>query len=194
MPRPRFSFLAFLAGALATLALSACGGSGSPTNPSASGESGENSPVKFAKCMREHGIEANVSTGPGGSSALRITGHAGKGTPQQMEAAQKACARYQPKGGKAANLTPAERAQREDAVLAFAKCMRQHGIDVPNPETSGGRVGIEIQGGVDPNSPKFQEAQKACQGLLPKRGGGPGTQTSDGGPAGAGPATLSAGG
>jgi hypothetical protein len=188
MHRAHLSVLAVVAGVLATVALSACGATPS-TNASANGESGEQTAVKFAKCMREHGIEATAQVGPG-ASELRIGSRGGKGTPQQMEAAQKACARFQPKGGRGPNLTPAERAQREDQVLAFARCMRQHGIDIPNPETRGAGIGIRIKAGVNPNDPKFQEAQKACQSLLPKP---PGGASTSGGPGGGGP-SLSSGG
>jgi hypothetical protein len=184
MPCPQPPVLAVLAGVLASVLLSACGGASA--NPSAGASSNEQNIAQFARCMREHGIEATAVTGPD-SGGLKITGRAGKGTPQQMEAAQKACARYRPNGGKGPNLTPAERAQRADQVLAFARCMRAHGIDVPNPETSGGHIGIRIQGGVNPNDPKFQQAQQACQKLLPQlKRAGPGNVTSGGpGPGGA---------
>jgi hypothetical protein len=48
--------------------------------------------------------------------------------------------------------------------------MRQHGVtNFPDPGSGGG---ISVSGGpgsgLDPNSPTFQAAQKACQGLLPK--------------------------
>ena len=60
----------------------------------------------------------------------------------------------------------------------FAACMRRHGIpSFPDPTFSGGHVQLSIKGdsgsGLDPKSPKFQAAQKACQGNLPgaKTGG-----------------------
>ncbi len=171
MTRPHLSSFAVLAGALATVALSACGGGGG-NQATASESSGEASSVRFAKCLREHGIEASTS-GSGGPGVL-VKGNARAGGPQQMEAAQKACARYQPNGGKAPKRSPAEQAQFADEALAFARCMRAHGIDVPNPEVSGGHVSIRIHGGpgTGPESPKFQAAQKACQGLMPKPPGG----------------------
>jgi hypothetical protein len=56
--------------------------------------------------------------------------------------------------------------------LAFASCMRSHGV--PNfPDPSGGG-GIQIQSGsgINPQSPAFQSAQSQCAKLMP--GGGPG--------------------
>ena len=59
---------------------------------------------------------------------------------------------------------------------AYSQCMRTHGIaDFPDP-TSGpdGGAGFQLRGGpgsdIDPNSPKFQAADKACRPLLPNGG------------------------
>jgi hypothetical protein len=54
------------------------------------------------------------------------------------------------------------------AMLNFARCMRQHGINMPDPKPGGG---IEIKGGpggVNPDSPTFKAAQQACQQYEPK--------------------------
>ena len=53
--------------------------------------------------------------------------------------------------------------------LAFSACMRSHGVpSFPDPTSNGG-VSIQVQpgSGIDPNSPAFQSAQRACQSLLP---------------------------
>jgi hypothetical protein len=51
-------------------------------------------------------------------------------------------------------------------MLALARCMRQHGIDMPDPDANGG---IDMTGaGVDPDGPKFKAAQQACQQYQPK--------------------------
>jgi hypothetical protein len=58
---------------------------------------------------------------------------------------------------------------RMDAALAYAKCMREHGIsDFPDPQPGGG---IAIQAGpgsdLDPDNPQFKAADEACRSLLP---------------------------
>lgn len=54
----------------------------------------------------------------------------------------------------------------KEAALAFAKCMRAHGVDMPDPVFSGdGRVSQQLTG--NPNEAKFQAAQKACQSKMP---------------------------
>jgi hypothetical protein len=50
------------------------------------------------------------------------------------------------------------------ADLAFARCMRQHGINMPDPQPDG-RVDTS---GVNPDDPKFKAAERACPGFRPK--------------------------
>jgi hypothetical protein len=169
--RPASAPPAVLCVALASLLLAACGGS---TPKAAATHENEEKLVKFARCLREHGVNVSTSTGTGGGQ-LRVNG----ASPSAMEAAQNACKRYQPSAGKE-NETPQEKVAREEAVLKFAKCMREHGITVHASTAGGGvRIGIEAKGGgPNPESPAFQAAQKACQGLLPFKGGpgkGPGS-------------------
>jgi hypothetical protein len=57
------------------------------------------------------------------------------------------------------------------AGIKFADCMRSHGVpNLPDPG-SGGGIKINANSGINPQSPAFQSAQKACTKLLP--GGGP---------------------
>lgn len=61
-------------------------------------------------------------------------------------------------------------ASKEQDALKYSQCMRTHGItNFPDPG-SGGTFSINggSGSGLDPNSPTFQTAQKACQGYLPK--------------------------
>jgi hypothetical protein len=183
---------------LASTAFAACGGSGisSATNAS-SDANNEQQLVDFSRCMREHGVEASASESPsGGGVNLKVTATPGApGTGQQtVEAAQKACRRYLPNGGIPPKLSPAEEAARAEQVQKFARCMRSHGVEVQT-EVNGARVGIRIRD-VDPQSPTFVAAQKACQGLMPIKhgpGGGPGLATKGRGPGGEA-GSLAAGG
>jgi hypothetical protein len=62
---------------------------------------------------------------------------------------------------------------KRDALVAFAACMRKHGVPkFPDPEVSGSglRLSIGSEGGVDSNAPQFKRAQRACQELLPNEG------------------------
>jgi hypothetical protein len=140
--------------------------------------------------MREHGVTnfPNPEISPNGQVGLKVKGGPGSlsASPQTMEAAQKACQHFTE--GLEPKLSPQEKVEREEAVQKFAKCMREHGIDV-HGESSGGDIRIGIHGGPgsggpNPESPAFQAAQKACQGLLPFKGGhapGAHSTTSHGG-------------
>ncbi len=60
---------------------------------------------------------------------------------------------------------------REQALLDYAQCMRDHGIDMPDPKISseeGGGILIEQEGDaeMDPESDEFQQADEACQPIL----------------------------
>ena len=59
----------------------------------------------------------------------------------------------------------------EDAALAFAQCMREHGIDMPDPQVgSNGEMSFSIGAGPGKlDRSQLQEAQEACQDLMPDR-------------------------
>jgi hypothetical protein len=183
-PRSPLRWLALAGLALPALLLSACGGSSSsPTSSAAKEQQAEVKLADFAKCLREHGVNATASTGPGGEGhALRVQGAGGHAN---MEAAQRDCKKYQPEPQKV-NLSPQQKVAQAEAVEKFAKCMRQHGIEV-KASSSEGRISIQIHGkpgaGPNPESPAFQKAQQSCQPLLPfkgKRAGGPAGSEGDG--------------
>ena len=69
--------------------------------------------------------------------------------------------------GKATSTTSPGGSQDErQADLAFARCMRQHGINMPDPKPDGR---VDMRGiGVDSDDPKFKAAERACPGFRPK--------------------------
>jgi hypothetical protein len=173
-----FAALALLA---AGLGLAACG-SGS-SDPNAAGTAADNA-LKFSQCMREHGVTNFPNPEVKGNSVkltLKAGGPGGSVNPQTLEAAQNACKHFQ--AADEPHLTPQERIAREEQVLKFARCMREHGVDLH--ASAGGGSGVKIllaghpgSGGPNPESPAFQAAQKACAGLLPFKHAPPGAQTS----------------
>jgi hypothetical protein len=74
-------------------------------------------------------------------------------------------------GGEEQETTTTETAPEdpEEAMLAFTKCLREHGIDVPDPEFDDegrGRMRITPGQGIDPDDPEFRAAQEECRPLL----------------------------
>jgi hypothetical protein len=63
-----------------------------------------------------------------------------------------------------------------EKMRKFAACMREQGIDMPDPEVdSEGRVRMQVgegsnEGGTPPDREKFEAAQKACKQYLPNGG------------------------
>ncbi|HVV24672.1 MAG TPA: hypothetical protein VHF06_34900, partial [Pseudonocardiaceae bacterium] len=67
------------------------------------------------------------------------------------------------------------------AALQYSSCMRAHGLkNFPDPQVSGGKITMKLDkgNGLDPSSPVFQSAQKACQKYM-KAGAPPGSQHLD---------------
>jgi hypothetical protein len=125
----------------------------------------------FAACMRSHGEPGFPD--PNAQGVISISSGAGldPGSPQ-FEKARQACQKLLPGGGRLPS--PALQAQERARALAFSACMRSHGVPkFPDPRfLSGGKVAISIgaSSGIDPQSPQFQAAQKACFSQFP---GGP---------------------
>jgi hypothetical protein len=84
-------------------------------------------------------------------------------------------------GSSTAPGSSAESADPQQAMLQYAQCMRDHGIDIPDPEFKSGPGGGGAQGGgminVNPKEdPGFQAADKECRHFLAgitQAGGGP---------------------
>lgn len=64
-------------------------------------------------------------------------------------------------GGDSGSSADGDAAAREEAVLDFAQCMREHGVDVSDPEP--GDETVEIG---DPSDPGAREAQEVCDEKL----------------------------
>ncbi|MEW6476435.1 MAG: hypothetical protein AB1679_29585 [Actinomycetota bacterium] len=184
----RLPVLLLLAAGLATGA--ACSGSGSGSDgvasiKTASDKSSDSDPsdrkdqgkktnpedamLEFTRCMREHGIDMPDPDTSGGPGVVRFAAPAAGG--QRIDAdgtkfqeAHKAC-QHLMEGARPQNLSPERQQEMQDQALAFSRCMRKHGVDMPDPTFGeGGQVMMRIDGGqgIDPEDPKFQEAQKAC--------------------------------
>jgi hypothetical protein len=197
-------FVGHLAAGIVVLGLvaSACGssspgvanvGAGSATtlvsgSSSSNGGSKQSHALAFARCMRSHGV-TNFPD-PSSSGAISISAGSSSGldpSSPQFQAAQKTCQSLLPRP------SAAQQHQAEQNALKFAECMRSHGVtNFPDPQfnTSGGGFGIRIHGGagsgLDPSSPQFQAAQKACGKYMHLPNGGPGHKQTTGGSGSAG--------
>jgi hypothetical protein len=159
----------------AAVALGACGGGGGEEAASASSsdrQTEQDAAVKWAKCMRDNGIE--VPDPQVGERGIRIRIRADRDTPPaKVERAQRECREHL--RGAIKPPSEAERAKMRDAALKFAQCMRRNGVDMPDPDTSGDGLLFRVGPGEGPNrdSATFRRAERECRGLLPGRPGAP---------------------
>ena len=160
--------------AVASLALGACGGGSSDDPTAGTGDRRaefREAALKFAQCMREHGIDMpDPKPGEGG----RIQLMAGPGTAntnqQQMDDAQEACRKHM-ESVRPPELSAEQEQKFKEQALEFARCMREHGIDMPDPQfQGGGRMTQRMEEGIDPRSPRFQDAQEECAKGMRGRG------------------------
>jgi hypothetical protein len=148
----------------AALVTGACGGSddndsGGP-RPKADIQAAA---LKFSRCMREHGIDMADPRNGGADGAVLIGGPGkAKFNPDSpaFKTAEKACKKYM--DAVRPNLTPAQEAQAQQQTLKMLRCMREHGVDIPDSAAAGGGLRIGPDSGVNPRDPAFQRAQKAC--------------------------------
>jgi hypothetical protein len=129
------------------------GGSGSGASPTSSSDT-EEQMRQFVKCMREHGVDM-PDPGPGASAPVA----APSADRAKIEKAEEACKQYT--GGGVLH-TPDT--QMLEQMRLYAKCMREHGVDMPDPDPDdSGRAVI-----ADPNDPSLKAAQEACKDKLPQ--------------------------
>lgn len=170
--------------ALATTGLlvtaAGCGGDdGGADDPAASsGPPSEEAQLAFARCMRANGIDMPDPDTSGGGVRVRIKRDT---PPQVVERATKTC--REKTGGGPPELTAEQQQELRDQALAFARCMRSNGVDLPDPQVSGGG-GVLVRsrrGSFRPDSPAFRRAEKACRDLRPglrREGAGDGPEVS----------------
>jgi hypothetical protein len=154
------------------LAFAACGSDdpatgGAPSGSSDRQDQNQEAMLAFAQCMREQGIDMpDPQPGQGG---IRLRAPEGT-SPEQMDAAQEACRKHLD-DVEPPEISEEQREEFKEAALAHARCMREHGIDMPDPTFgANGRVEMRIDrsSGIDPESPEFKEAEEACRDELPQ--------------------------
>ena len=123
---------------------------------------------KYSACMRNHGVadfpDPVVShSGNGTSVSIRVPG--GAGSSPQFKSAQQACRSILPAPS---NADLAAQAQQQrihgQELLAFARCLRDHGINgFPDPNSQGDLSLQMIQAaGIDLTAPQVRTAGLEC--------------------------------
>ena len=158
---------------VASLGSATASGTSSPTG------SVKDRALAYSQCMRAHGIADFPD--PNGDGDIRLEAHPGSDldpNSARFKAAQQACKALEPTPG------PQDQAKQHAAALQYSKCMRDHGIkDFPDPNPQGGiQISMSPGSDLDPNSPLFKAADKACARFRGGKGG-PGAGLNTGGKA-----------
>ena len=158
MTRPFRPVLPLLALLCATVALAACGSDAG--SESGGGKSDEEQRLAFQDCLRDQGLD--VAIGPRGSVAVRATPASGE-RGLRLEDNRRAFDTCRKKTGWAPpEPTEAQRREMQERALRFARCMREHGADVPDPAADG-RMTIRVDRA---GSAVFRRAQEACGSMM----------------------------
>jgi hypothetical protein len=165
MANHRFALLT-LPLATASLALGACGG-GDPDPASAGDQQAKfrEAAVDFARCMREHGVD--MPDPKPGSGGIQLALRADETNRATVESAQKACQKHLDK------VPPPEISEEDqerfrEQALKFARCMREQGIDMPDPTFSEDGAVRQRMGGGGPEDPRFERASEECSKHAPR--------------------------
>jgi hypothetical protein len=154
-----------VAAAAAAASLAACGGEPEPTGDQREA-SNRQALLDYARCMRENGVDMPDPQFDGGRVTMRRSAGADR---DELRAAEERCAKHR-EAVEPPELPADQREELREAALAHAKCMREHGIDFPDPtfdENGGARVQIGPESGIDPDSQEFRDAQEACRDKMP---------------------------
>jgi hypothetical protein len=134
--------------------------------------------LEFTECLRENGVEIDDPT-VGADGSLQLAPieievevddpeSLPEGPPPELDAAFSACEPLLEGVTQLGAGIPDETAF-EDTFLEYAGCMREHGVDMPDPDFSGSGGMIDL-GTMDPTDPDWMAADEACREILARIG------------------------
>jgi hypothetical protein len=140
--------------------------------------------LAYTECMREEGIDMpDPQFSEDGEGGMVITREADSGEDQgpmfdpeseEFQAAQDKCGSIMDEAIGSIEIDPEQQAEMREQMLEYAQCMRDQGIDFPDPEFSdNGRVTMGMGGGegAEPPSDAEMEAMDAANEVCAQEGG-----------------------
>lgn len=198
--RPRAMVASVCLMALASVALAACGGSSSAsgaastssaTSTAAGGATGAGRFTALRSCLEKQGIKlpaprAGRPPSGGFGAGGRYGRPAGGFHPPAGSSRTKLAEAIKKCGGSAFNRARFGGAAKA-ALEKYAACMRENGVNLPAPNTSGNGPVFNTKG-IDTSSAAFKTAEGKCRSDLPGlfAHGAPPSGAAAGGPSGAG--------
>ena len=163
-----------LAATVSVLVVAACGdgGRGGEKAGASDREKLEQAALKHARCMREHGVD--VPDPKPGEGGMILVGPEQGGDPAQAQRAMRACEKHL-RDVPPPRLSDERKEEMRDAALAHARCMREQGIDFPDPRFGpDGSITVKVgPGELEPDDPKMRAAERVCAKHMPRIGAGP---------------------
>ena len=118
----------------------------------------EEAMLDYVECMRDHGIDM-PDPQPGGGILMQAgeaegDGEAGAGPALDDEEAATG----------SMEMDPEQEAEMREQMLEYSQCMRDHGVDMPDPQfDDNGRVTMQMGSGDEPmDQDEFEAANEAC--------------------------------
>jgi pyruvate/2-oxoglutarate dehydrogenase complex dihydrolipoamide acyltransferase (E2) component len=119
--------------------------------------------LAYTECMRDHGIELGDPQPLGGEGEDQTEVQSIEGDPEDIRAAEEDCQPLLEAAESDEVVDPEQEAERREQMLAYAECMREHGIDMPDPVVDDdGRAQMQMPDRV--NRQEFQAASAECGG------------------------------
>jgi hypothetical protein len=144
--------------------------SSTTTQPAADADADEEAVLGFAACMRDRNIDFPdpiVDSEGNVGFDFEALGDLTELDESELESAFEACVPLL--AGVSFGFERVFEADFQDDVVVFAGCMRENGIDMPDPDFAGILEGRQLFPGWQPelDDPDFEAAFEACEDLLP---------------------------
>ena len=171
-PQPaRLGWLAAVLAILGIVVLAACSSGTTNASGNSSTSTAYQKALAYARCIRAHGIPDYPDPNSRGQFIVQNGSALPSVSAAVANAAAKACQKLLPPSMARGPLSGSSgHGPDTSGQLKFSECMRSHGEpSYPDPASNGS---VTLPSGMNAESPQFQNAEKACQSLMPSNPGG----------------------
>ncbi|MGW5115882.1 hypothetical protein ACWEQ8_10610 [Streptomyces noursei] len=113
----------------------------------------EDDAYKYRQCLRDNGVQVQEPK-EGQAAGIEVKDE------KAFKKAQDACKDLP---GASKEMSQEEQEKALDEAVKMAKCMREHGVDMPDPQLKDGKLTAQA-GGASVDREKMDKAMKACGG------------------------------
>ena len=134
--------------------------------------------MKAAQCMRANGVTSFPDPTMNSRGNATLSGLRGLDRNNPVVAkALKACEKYF--AASRSSFSPTRQLAVQNALLAYAQCMRANGYNMPDPTVGGGGLGgFSGSSSINRTDPAYKKANAICRPKLAKALGGAGASVA----------------